>query len=183
MSLISDAFFKDFNNISDNVDSKDVKNHVLRAEQEVKFLIGKEFYDQLLSQYESSDNTDGFTADNLAFYDPYLINYIAKQAFVYLLKGGNYAVTRTGIRVFSEDNSSLGTDKMIGEIIKEEKQQVIQYRDRVINFLRGAQKADSSKYPLFTDSCRDLGTSFHITSVSKTEDVFCKITKQINYGA
>lgn len=183
MSLISEAFFKDFNNVSDNLDSREVQNYILRAEQEVKFLIGKEFYDQLLSQYESAENTSGLSTDNLNFYDPYLINYIAKQAYSYLLKGANYAVTRSGLRVLSEDNSTIASDKMIGEIIKECKQEVIQYRDRMINFLRGAQQADSSKYPLFDDSCRDLGTSFHITSVSKTEDVYCKINKQINYGA
>lgn len=185
MSLISLAYFRDFNNVSDNIEEKDIKPHIFRAEQELKFLIGKSFYDELVSQYESADGTSGLSADNLSFYDPYLIQWLAKHAYVYLLKGNNYKVTRTGIRTFSEDNSAESTDKIIGEIIKEEKQQVEQYKGRMIAYLRGQQSADSSKYPLYdTNTCADkFGTSFHITSVSKTEDVYCKITSQINNGA
>ncbi len=182
--IISYAYFRDFNNVSDNVEDKDIKPHIFRAEQELKFIIGKEFYDQLETQYESSTGTSGFSADNLAFYDPYLIQWIAKQSYVYLLMAGNYAITRTGIRTFNEDNSSLGTDKIIGEIIKGERQQVEQYKGRMVNYLRGQQYADSSKFPLYDNDCADkFGTSFHITSVSKTEDVYCKITNQINNGA
>ena len=182
MSLISYAYFRDFNNVSQNVDDNTIKPFIFQAEQELKFLIGKEFYDQLETQYNAADGTTGFSADNLAFYDPYLIQWIAKSAYVDLLQNGNYQVTRTGLRVLSDDASSLGSDKLIGEVIKAQRQRAEQFKGRMIAFLSGEQRRDSSKYPLYDDSCNanKFGASFHITSVSKEEDVYVKIQNQIN---
>lgn len=184
MSLISAAYFRDFNGISQNIDDQVITTCIFQTEETLKFLIGKQFYEQMVTQYEGADDTTGFSTDNLAFYDPYLKQWIAKHAYTILLHRNNYEVTRAGIRVFTEETSSIGSDKMIGEILKYEKQQAEQYKGRMINFLRGQQKADSSKYPLYSDDCGDrIGTTFHITSVSKKEDVYIKIQNQINNGA
>lgn len=184
MSLISYAYFRDFNNVSQNVDDENIKPCLFQAEQELKFLIGKEFYDQLLSEYESADGLSGLSSDNLAFYDPYVLQWVAKWAYVDLLQNGNYQVTRTGVRVFGDENNSLGSDKLLGEIIKGHRQREQQLKGRMINFLRGAQKANSAKYPLYSYDCGDrMGSTFHITSVSKIEDVYVKIQNQINNGA
>lgn len=181
MSLISAAYLRKFNGIGQNIDDHVVESCIFKAEEQLKFLIGKEFYDELVTQYESADNTDGFTAENLSFYDPYLIQWIAKYAYTILLYRNSYEVVRSGIRILNEETSNPVTDKILGEILKQEKQEAEQYKGRMINFLKGQQKADSSRYPLYEDDCGDkIGTTFHITAVSKTEDVNLKIQNQIN---
>ena len=184
MSLISYAYFRDFNGVSQNIEDSDLRTKIFKAEQELKFLIGKEFYDQLVTQYEASDDTTGFTADNLAFYDPYLKQWIAKQSFVYLVSE-NFSVTRTGLRVFTEEQSSSGSDKLIGEVIKTQKQEAEQYKGRMFRFLRNAQKLVSTKYPLYVNTCgsEKIASSFSITAVSKCEDVYVKVSNEVIYGS
>ena len=180
MSLITYAYFRDFSGIGQNVEDKDLKNAFFRSEEDLKFIIGKTFYDALVSQLDGSDGEYGsLTTENIAFYDPYVKQFLAAQAFSYYTVTSSYSFTRPGIRNFNEDQSTTGTDKLIGEIIKNAKQQAQSFRGRLINFLRGAQKVTSTAYASYVEDCSDkMGSSFHITAISKEDDVYVKIYNQ-----
>jgi len=182
--MITYAYFKEFNDVSDNVDDKDLKPKLNRALADLRFLLGQSFYDQLKTEWDGANEEEsGFSADNLALYNPYIKEYLAKQMFVYFINRSLIEFTRTGPRVHTEENSQAAADKIIGEMLADEKQQVNHFKGRLLIYLRQAQKIDSTKYPLYTENCTDkMGASFHITAVSRNEHAYSDINKQVNNG-
>lgn len=177
MSLITYAYFRDFADLGQNVDDKDLKSPLFKSEENLKALIGKTFYDALVAQQGTGDGEYGnLTTENIAFYDPYVKQFLAAQAFSYYAPKASYIFGRTGIKFLNEDQSTAGTDKQIGEITKRAKQEAQKYKGDLINFLRGAQKVTSTAYASYVEDCSDkMGSSFHITAISKEDDVYVKI--------
>lgn len=166
--LITYAYMRKETDISQNVEDSVLDNRIKRAHDQLKFYIGRAFYDELISQVITTPTS--LTSDNTAFYDPYVKQFIAWQAYQYYITRANASETRTGIRVYKEANSDPASDKTMGERVAEAKNSAIFYRDQMLNFLREQQRADSTKYPLYIDDCGVGRTAgFGITGVGKID--------------
>lgn len=179
--LIDTAFFRDFNSVDDNVDSTDIDKKIFKAQRKLSFLLGAGFYAQITTQFESARDTSGLSADNLALY-PYIQEFLAQEAYVELLAKGQITITRSGPVVLRNENNDPATDKLVGELIKAEKQSAETYKNGMISFIEGEKKRDSTKYPLYSCGNKKLGTMFQITSVEKIDRTNCKINNQVIYG-
>jgi len=170
-NLITYAYFRELTDVSENIDDKTIKPKLKMAHDQLKFIIGRNFYDQLTSQYPN------YSGDNLAFYDPYVKEYLAWQAYAYYVPRSNSYETRTGIRVFKEENSDAVSDKVLGELISLGKQNAEFYKGAMINFLTEAQKNNSASYPLYTDKwpASKMGAQFSITAVKGRDHRFSRI--------
>lgn len=175
-NLISYSYLRTETDISQNVPNKDLDNPIKRAEDQLKFLIGKAFYAELVSQNDS----ESLSSDNNAFYDPYVKQFLAWQAYQYWIIKANVSATKTGIRTFSEENSEIASDKLMGELIRDAKESTNSYKGALLSFLRAQQTEDSTKYPLYTyDGRASLSGGFHVTAITKKNTTSFKIDKEI----
>jgi len=116
----------------------------------------------------------------LLFFDPYVKQYIAWQAYYFYLAKANTYETRTGVRVFKEDNSDPASDKLMGEQLSIAKQNLQMYKERLINFLTSAKRNSPTLYPLYTTTCGfKTGSGFGITAVRKIPTTENQIDRQI----
>jgi len=177
--LITYAYFIKETDVSKVVDNDKIDNYIKKSSERLRALITPSFYDQLVAQY--STNPQSFSADNLAFYDPYVKQYLAWQAYeFYIIKANTYE-TRMGVRTFKEENSDPATDKIMGDQIALAKADAEFYKNQMIGFLRTAQRVDSSKYPLYTiKNCQPATGGFGISAVSKIDTVNFSINRQIS---
>lgn len=177
--LITYAYLKEETDISQIVDTAKLDNPIKNAQDRLRALVGVLFYNELVAQVITLPKT--LSADNLAFFDPYVKQFLAWQAHQFYLPGSTTYSTRTGPRVFKEDNSDPISDKTLGEQIAMSRQQSNFYKGAMINFLASAQRVTSTKYPLYKDiSCGcNSGSSFGISAVSKIDTVSFSINRQI----
>lgn len=180
--LIDTAFFRDFNSVDDNVDSTDIDKKIFKAQRKLSFLLGPAFYAQIVAQFDAATDLSGLSADNLALYDPYIKDFLAQEAYIELLAKGQVTITRSGPVVLGSENNTPAADKLVGELIKSEKQSAETYKNGMISFIEGEQKRDSTKYPLYSCGNKKLGTMFQITSVQKIDTTHCDINNQVIYG-
>lgn len=173
-NLISPAYIKKITGIADLIDDVELEIPLQRAQDRLSVLIGQSFFDQLMTQANTAPQS--FSTDNQAFFDPYVKEFIAWQAYeVYFPKSNTYQ-TRSGLRVFKEDNSDPASDKNLGEQLRLIKEDVKLKKEKLINFLRTQQRITSTKYPLFTNlMCGITGGGFSISAISKIDDVALKI--------
>lgn len=176
--LITYAYMKGETDISKNVDDAKLDNPIKNAQDRLKALIGKSFYDEIMSQVITLPQS--LTTANQNLFDPYVKQYIAWQAYYFYIVKANTYETRTGVRTFIEDNSTPASDKIMGEQIALAKQNVQFYKETMINFLNSAKRVSSSSYPLYTMTCgTTTGNGFGITAVSKKDTVAFKIENRI----
>lgn len=176
--LITYAYLKKETDSSNNVDDEKLDNPIKRAEERLRALIGPAYYDQLIAQVSTTPKT--LSTDNEAFFDPYVKQYIAWQAYEIYLSKANTFESRTGVRVFKEENSDAASDKIMGEQLALAREDVKLKKEAMINFLRTSQRNDSTKYPLFTnDAPLTNHSGFGITAVSKIDTVNFSIENTI----
>jgi len=168
LSYLNEACF-----LSLNVDDKKYNMVLKLSQQDLKDILGPDFYNEIELQYPSS-----FTSDNSTLYDDYIKDYLAWTTYFKYLKFANVDATPTGIRVFSDDNSTIATDVQMYSLEKNVLETANNYKYRMINFLKESQLNDSTKYPLWEDDCKDY-MSFSISSVSKTKDSTIRVTKTL----
>ena len=144
------------------------------AQDNLKQILGGEFYEQIESQYDA--NT--LTADNDALYDPYIKDFLAWQTNLAYQGFANMNSTPTGNREFVEDSSTVISDVKQYGLEKNIKKMVNFYKGELLNFLKAAKANDSTKYPLWEEQCRSE-FSFGISVVSKASDYLFKINKDI----
>jgi hypothetical protein len=174
--LITYAYLRTECDISQNIEDKNLDNPIKRAQDQLKFLIGKGFYAELLSENDSNS----LTTDNSAFFDPYVKQFLAWQAYAYWLPKANNYTTKIGVRIFKEDNSDPATDKSMGELIRDAKEAVNQYQGLMLSFLKAEQSEDSSKYPNYTANYKSGSSGgFHITAISKKSTTRGNIDNEI----
>jgi len=173
-NLISPAYIKKITGIADIVDDVELEIPLQRAQDRLAVLIGQSFFDQLSTQANTAPQT--FSNDNQTFFDPYVKEYLAWQTYeVYFPKSNTYQ-TRSGQRVFKEENSDPASDKALGEQLRLIREDVKLKKEKLVNFLRTQQRITPTKYPLFTNSiCGITGTGFGISAISKIDDVMIKI--------
>lgn len=170
--LIAYAYFRAITDVSESVDDKTITPKLKMAHDRLKFLIGRKFYDQLSSQYPST-----FSTDNLAFYDPYVKEFIAWQTYAFYVPKANIFESRTGLRIFKENNSDAASDKQVGALINLANENAEFYKGALINFLTEQQTIDSTKYPLYTEkwASNKFATTFNITAIRGRDQRFSRI--------
>lgn len=171
LSYLNEACF-----LSLNVDEKKYNMVLKLAQQDLKNVLGPEFYTEIETQYDANPQT--LTSDNIALYDNYIKDYLAWQTYFKYLKFANTDATPTGIREFNEENSSIASDIKMYSLEKNVLQTANDYKYSLINFLKESQANDAMKYPLWEDKCKDE-MSFSITSVDKKSDALIRVNKSI----
>lgn len=138
---------------SQNIDEKFFKMHLKRAQHDLEDILGPEFYEEIETQYDP--NNDTFTSDNATLYEDYLKDYLAWRTYYKSLGMSQSFSTPTGEREFSEESSTVLTDIKFFSKEKTILAESNYYKNRIINFLRLEQSKDSTKYPLWDDTCKD----------------------------
>lgn len=142
------------------------------AQDDLQDILKSEFYTQIESQYPN------YTGDNLALYDPYIKKYLAWQTYFNYLKFANVNATPTGIREFSDENSTIASDIKMYSLEKNVRSEADRRKYKIINYLKESQSNESSKYPLWEDDCKEY-MSFAITAVDKSSDMMIRVNKSI----
>jgi hypothetical protein len=170
--LISYAYFRAVTDVSESVDDKTIEPKLKVAHDRLKFIIGRKFYDQLVSQYPNN-----FSSDNSAFYDPQVKEFLAWTAYSFYIPKANIYETRTGLRVFKEANSDAASDKQVAALISLANENAEFYKGALVNFLIEQQTLDSTKYPLYTEKwpSNKFTTSFNITAIRGRDPRFSRI--------
>jgi hypothetical protein len=157
-----------------NTDAKKYQMLLKIAQDNLKQLLGAEFYLQIETQY----NTETLSTDNDALYDPYIMDYLAWRTYSEYMGFGNGDETPTGTRKFKDDNSELLSDIEMYARQKNVTSKVTFYRNEMLNFIKEAKANDSTKYPLYTEKCIEE-FSFGITALDKRSDAIFKVNKTI----
>jgi len=174
INLIPIAYLNEACFLSLNTDDKKYQMCLKIAQDTFEDLIGTEYYNEITTQYES----DTLTADNDSLYDPFIKDYLAWLTYFIYLGFSDADSTPTGIREFSEENSNVLSDVKKFSLEKNVRKMMMDYKARLLNFLKLEQAKDSSKYPLYKQKC-DSDFGFAITSVDKKSDVLIQVNKAI----
>lgn len=172
MSLLTLSYLNDACFLSLNEDDKKYNMCLEMAESDLEDTLGREFYAQIVAQYPN------YTGDNLALYDPYIKKYLAWETYFHYLKFSNVNATPTGIREFSDDNSTVATDIKMYSLEKNVKGEANRRKFKMVNFLKESQSNDSTKFPLWEDECKEF-MSFAITAIDKKSDTIIRVNKSL----
>lgn len=161
--LITFAYLKQEVDIPQSIPDAELDHKVYRAQERLRMLMGDEFYQDFRTKYKA--NT--FTAAYTTLYNPYVKQFIAWQACVYWTVEANFKPSRSGFRVYTEENSSVVTDVQLSIIIKDRKQQAEYYVKQIVDFMEN----HSEDYPLYANKCGSnvTGNSFHISAVKNRQ--------------
>lgn len=174
INLIPLAYLNESCFLSLNEDEKKYSMVLKLAQQDLKNELGPEFYSEIETQY----NAETLTADNATLYESYIKDFLAWQTYFKYLKFANVNPTPTGIREFSDANSTVASDIKMYSLEKNVLQTANDYKYAMINFLNESQTNDSTKYPLWEKKCKEQ-MSFSITAVSKDDDALIRVNKSI----
>lgn len=169
LSYLNEACF-----LSLNVDEKKYNMVLKLAQQDLRDELGPEFYTEIETEF----NAETLTTDNATLYDDYIKDYLAWLTYFKFLKFANVDVTPTGVREFNDENSSVASDIKMYSLEKNVLNEANNYKYRMVNYLKEAQSNDSTKYPLWTNDCKEY-MSFAITSVDKNSDALIRVNKSI----
>ena len=169
MSYLNEVCF-----LSLNTDDKKYRMCLKMAQEILRDILGKSFFEEIDSQFL----VNNLTSDNSTLYEDYIKDYLAWQTYFYYLKFANVDATPTGIRAFSDDNSTLASDVQMFSLEKNVLERSNYYKFKILNFLDESQVNDSTKYPLYEKKCKDQ-LSFAITSISKTDNSLFKVHQNL----
>jgi hypothetical protein len=171
--LIPISYLNEVCFLSLNTDDKKYRMCLEMSQDDLSDILGSEFFEQIETQYPSTLSTD-----NSLLYENFIKKFLAWKTYFNYLKFANVEATPTGIRAFSDDNSTLATDIQMASLEKNILAQVEKYRGRMITYLKLEKSKDSAKFPLYTESCKEE-FSFGITSVDKSSDALFRVNKSI----
>lgn len=169
LSYLNDACFLPL-----NTDDKKYNMCLKMAQEDLRDLIHREFYDEIVSQYPDFIGQ----SNNSTLYTDYIKDFLAWQTYFNYLKFANVESTPSGVRAFNDANSTLATDIQMYSLEKNVLARANRYKYEIVNFLNESQANDSTKYPLWEDECREQ-MSFSITSVDKNSDALIRVNKSI----
>lgn len=162
--------------LSLNIDEKKFKMVLKIAQEDLRDILGGEFYEEIETQYDPINDT--FTSANATLYEDYLKDYLAWATYHRFLGFSQSDSTPTGERSFNDDNSNLLTDIALFSKEKNVKNMVSRYKDKIINYLKLQRKIDSTSFPLWVDNCReDFGWGISCIERDSTTDQILSITK------
>lgn len=172
--LIPIAYLNEACFLSMNEDDKKYKMCLEMSQDDLKDIIGKDFYDEIVAQYSTS-----FTSPNDELYEDYIKKFLAWQTYFNYLKFANTNATPTGIREFSDENSTIASDIKMYSLEKNVLARANKYKFDMVNFLSAAQSEDSTAYPLYMNKCKEY-MSFSITAIDKCPDSLIKVNKAVS---
>jgi hypothetical protein len=171
LSYLNEACF-----LSLNIDEKKFKMVLKIAQEDLRDILGGEFYEQIETQY--SPVSDTFTTANATLYEDYLKDYLAWDTYHRFLGFSQSESTPTGERSFSDDNSTILTDLALYGKEKNVKAMVSRYKDKIINYLRLQRTIDSTSFPLWVDLCtEEFGWGISCIERDSINDKILSITK------
>ena len=169
LAYLNEACFLSLNN-----DEKEYKMSLKLAQDQLRAILGAEFYDQISTQYDAQNDT--FTAANETLYEDYVKDYLAWQTNLFYLQFSQAKDTPSGVREFTDENSTILSDIKLSARERNVSDKAQFYKNQMINFLKNAQDNDSTAYPLYEYVCRDE-MSWGISSVSAKSDRVFTINK------
>src|SRR4030043_88517 len=104
-NLIPISYLNDSCFLSLNTDDKKYAMCLKMSQGDLSDILGGTFYDEIEGQFPTT-----LSADNLALYEGYIKDFLAWKTYFNYLKFANVDATPTGIRAFSDDNSTLASD-------------------------------------------------------------------------
>lgn len=174
LSYLNEACF-----LSTNIDEKKFKMVLKIAQEELRIILGIEFFDQVSTQYNPQGDT--LSADNSTLYEDYIKDYLAWRTYFEYLRFAQADSTPTGIREHKDENSDILADFKLHSYEKNVLSQSNRYRDNMINFLKTAQANDSTKYPLFVNTCKPV-FSFAVSAINKTKTDLVSVNKSVTFN-
>lgn len=181
--LITAAYLKAECDIDTNIDNRELDNPIKWAQDRLRFLLGKSFYDQIYTQGTTTPTT--FSTDNSALFDPYVKQFLAWQAHEFYVIKSTAIRKRTGLRTHLDEVDEAAPSDIVNLHIKTAKEQTQFYKGEMINYITQEQENDSSKYPLYDADCENskFGTGFGITGVTRiSKDQYNIDSKTVNNG-
>lgn len=160
--------------LSLNTDDKKYSMCLKLAQQDLKDILGPEFY----SEIETQVDEDTLSTDNDSLYTDYIKDYLAWQTCFHYLKFSQSDSTPTGFRQFLDENSTILEDVKLYSLEKNILRVSTKYKDYIINYLKLEQAKDSTKFPKWSDECKTV-YSFAISAVDKRSDSLLKVNKAI----
>lgn len=172
--LIPIAYINEATTNSQNIDEKKMKGNLEEAQSDLRGILGVEFYEEIDDQYVN----ETFTTANDALYEGYIKQFLAWQSFFYSLGFSQAESTPTGMRQFTDENSTILEDIKLHDFEKNVLRRATRYKHDLINYLRLKQEEAATNFPLWDDSCKEE-FSFAITSVSRDKDAIISINRVI----
>ncbi len=145
--LIPLAFLNEACFLSQNIDEKEFKMVLKIAQEDLKDILGAEFYEQIETQYAPSNDT--LSAANATLYEDYLKDFLAWSTYLRYLGFSQSKSTPTGEREFTDENSTILADVKLYSKEKNVKAMVTRYQNRIVNYLENEQAKDSTAFPLW----------------------------------
>lgn len=158
LDYLTEACFLSVNN-----SDKKYKMALKLAQDQLKSVLGREFYEEIETQYAPQNDT--LSTANATLYEDYIKDYLAWESYAFYVRFSQGDDTPTGLREFKEENSELISDIKLSAREKNIQQSAQFYRNELINFLRESQANDSTAYPLWT-YCVNSEMSWGISGVS-----------------
>ena len=181
--LITAAYLKGECDIDTNIDNRELDNPIKWAQDRLRFLLGKQFYDEIYSQGTTTPTS--FSTNNSALFDPYVKQFLAWQANEFYVIKSTAVRKRSGLRTITDETDEAASSEIVNLHIKNAKEQTQFYKGEMINYIVQEQENDSSKYPLYDADCDNtkFGTGFGITGVSRiSKDQYYIDKKTTNNG-
>lgn len=145
--LIPLAYLNEACFLSNNIDEKEFKMVLKLAQEDLKDILGAEFYEEIETQYAPSGDT--LTTANATLYEDYLKDFLAWDTYHRYLGFSQSKSTPTGEREFLDDNSTILADVKLYSKEKNVKSMVTRYQNRIVNYLELEQSKDSTAFPLY----------------------------------
>lgn len=175
LDYLTEACFLSANNVD-----KKYKMVLELAQDQLKSILGLEFYQEIETQYAAQNDT--LSVANAALYEGYIKKYLAWQTYVFYLQFSQADDTPTGIRQFTDENSEIISDIKLSARERNVQNKVQFYKGEMIAFLKTTQLNDTTAYPLWNCGCCGDQMSWGISGVSTNGEatrVF-SISKAIN---
>lgn len=154
--MITYAYLKEECDLPVHLDEAELEHKIYRAQEMLRMLMSEVFYQDFLTQFKANTLTDVY-----ATLFPYIKQFIAWQAHEFWIIKTNFKITNGGIRVHTEENSTIATDEQMGPMIKDAKYQAEYYK----RLLTGYLTEHSTSFPLYSVCGCTSGNVFHISAV------------------
>lgn len=162
--------------LSLNIEEKKFKMVLKIAQEDLRDILGSEYYSEIETQYAPSGDT--FTTANATLYEDYLKDYLAWATYHRFLGFSQSDSTPTGEREFADDSSTILSGVKLLSKEKNVENMVSRYRDRIINYLRLERSKVSTAFPLWVDSYKNtFGWGISSIERDRENDSLISITK------
>lgn len=176
--LITYAYMISETDISSSVENSRLDNPIKWAMDQLKFVLGRELYDEVYGQATTTPTT--FSTNNAALFDPYIKQFLAWTAYHDYVRTANSYETRTGVRTFKEENSEPGNEEVVNMRVRKAMDKAQFYKGAMVNYIIERQNVSSSNFPLYNVDCNNqkFGTGFGISGVSRISTSQYDLTKR-----